>query len=208
MTLPQQLQQRGAGSLLQDEGAQVLAVGHGPHHGVARRSTLGTLAERLEELERVLAVVVAIHLHEAPQRCGAPRRRVARLQRVLERGAQLRAVARRRHGALRDAPLPPRHASEQLRVEIVQRAAQQDRKSTRLNSSHSQISYAVFCLKKKNTRRVSVRRSVSRGAPSGWTSSRCRGRAGSGCVTAESTSWPPSSRQTTPVRSSCTASSL
>src|SRR2546430_17088960 len=27
-----------------------------------------------------------------------------------------------------------------------------DRKSTRLNSSHSQISYAVFCLKKKNAR--------------------------------------------------------
>src|SRR2546427_7132971 len=30
-----------------------------------------------------------------------------------------------------------------------------DRKSTRLNSSHSQISYAVFCLKKKNIRRPS-----------------------------------------------------
>src|SRR2546430_10047704 len=28
-----------------------------------------------------------------------------------------------------------------------------DRKSTRLNSSHSQISYAVFCLKKKNSNR-------------------------------------------------------
>src|SRR2546428_8777424 len=27
----------------------------------------------------------------------------------------------------------------------------QDRKSTRLNSSHDQISYAVFCLKKKNS---------------------------------------------------------
>src|SRR2546430_7552751 len=27
-----------------------------------------------------------------------------------------------------------------------------DRKSTRLNSSHSQISYAVFCLKKKKTK--------------------------------------------------------
>src|SRR2546421_2885855 len=27
-----------------------------------------------------------------------------------------------------------------------------DRKSTRLNSSHDQISYAVFCLKKKNLR--------------------------------------------------------
>src|SRR3712207_8710924 len=29
---------------------------------------------------------------------------------------------------------------------------QLDRKSTRLNSSHANISYAVFCLKKKNTR--------------------------------------------------------
>src|SRR2546430_3315287 len=36
----------------------------------------------------------------------------------------------------------------------VNRALQialRDRKSTRLNSSHSQISYAVFCLKKKTT---------------------------------------------------------
>src|SRR5256885_12754828 len=31
-------------------------------------------------------------------------------------------------------------------------AAHQDRKSTRLNSSHLVISYAVFCLKKKNQR--------------------------------------------------------
>src|SRR5205085_9435715 len=31
--------------------------------------------------------------------------------------------------------------------------AKADRKSTRLNSSHSQISYAVFCLKKKKHRR-------------------------------------------------------
>src|SRR3712207_8284155 len=30
------------------------------------------------------------------------------------------------------------------------RAADGDRKSTRLNSSHANISYAVFCLKKKN----------------------------------------------------------
>src|SRR2546430_8835648 len=30
-----------------------------------------------------------------------------------------------------------------------ERIARRDRKSTRLNSSHSQISYAVFCLKKK-----------------------------------------------------------
>src|SRR2546430_13453878 len=33
----------------------------------------------------------------------------------------------------------------------LQTVPKRDRKSTRLNSSHSQISYAVFCLKKKKT---------------------------------------------------------
>src|SRR3712207_7621228 len=39
------------------------------------------------------------------------------------------------------------------RADLVQqqRAAFGDRKSTRLNSSHANISYAVFCLKKKKT---------------------------------------------------------
>src|SRR2546427_4656002 len=38
---------------------------------------------------------------------------------------------------------------------------QTDRKSTRLNSSHSQISYAVFCLKKKTRRLNSSHRQIS-----------------------------------------------
>src|SRR5258707_7870981 len=39
-------------------------------------------------------------------------------------------------------------------------ALHQDRKSTRLNSSHANISYAVFCLKKKtSTRRAVLRQS-------------------------------------------------
>src|SRR5690606_42140832 len=37
-------------------------------------------------------------------------------------------------------------------VRLAQRACQ-DRKSTRLNSSHVKISYAVFCLKKKKRKR-------------------------------------------------------
>src|SRR5207249_5862784 len=36
--------------------------------------------------------------------------------------------------------------------DLVQGQADQDRKSTRLNSSHVSISYAVFCLKKKKTK--------------------------------------------------------
>src|SRR2546430_8871146 len=46
-------------------------------------------------------------------------------------------------------------AGGQVHVPLLQRRLRpaRDRKSTRLNSSHSQISYAVFCLKKKKTRR-------------------------------------------------------
>src|SRR2546430_4194883 len=40
-----------------------------------------------------------------------------------------------------------------------------DRKSTRLNSSHSQISYAVFCLKKKKNKQHSVRLGEGSAAP-------------------------------------------
>src|SRR2546430_10082979 len=40
------------------------------------------------------------------------------------------------------------HVGIVLALEVSRVA--RDRKSTRLNSSHSQISYAVFCLKKKN----------------------------------------------------------
>src|SRR5688572_30867385 len=37
-----------------------------------------------------------------------------------------------------------------------QDALGEDRKSTRLNSSHSQISYAVFCLKKKKKKKKKI----------------------------------------------------
>src|SRR2546430_4762862 len=45
---------------------------------------------------------------------------------------------------LRDVPVAGQLVRERPHV-----AGALDRKSTRLNSSHSQISYAVFCLKKK-----------------------------------------------------------
>src|SRR3712207_7516679 len=66
-----------------------------------------------------------------------------------ERGHLLPRPRRQRHRGL---PRPPRggmapHARG--RAADVERPAR-DRKSTRLNSSHANISYAVFCLKKKN----------------------------------------------------------
>src|SRR3712207_7456277 len=84
---------------------------------------------------------------------------------TLFRSEQLRLVEVRRHergqrDQLRGDRLHGAALEEQVarggdhhRVEHVMRKAvlaDADRKSTRLNSSHANISYAVFCLKKKN----------------------------------------------------------
>src|SRR2546428_2185277 len=57
---------------------------------------------------------------------------------------------RSRLAVLRRCPhrLAPARAPDEVGERDHER---EDRKSTRLNSSHDQISYAVFCLKKKNT---------------------------------------------------------
>src|SRR2546430_12638153 len=61
-----------------------------------------------------------------------------------------RSQARRLSRDVRSAPQRPRG-----------RHPAQDRKSTRLNSSHSQISYAVFCLKKKKKKHILSYRETS-----------------------------------------------
>src|SRR2546430_9536401 len=66
-------------------------------------------------------------------------------------------------------------------IELLRRRrarGQRDRKSTRLNSSHSQISYAVFCLKKKKntTTQLAVRALAH-------TPSRCARRTSPPCLT-------------------------
>src|SRR2546430_6827410 len=62
--------------------------------------------------------------------------------------------SRGEQGELRFAPgsslRDERGSSWDVEGPLAVLATSQDRKSTRLNSSHSQISYAVFCLKKKN----------------------------------------------------------
>src|SRR3712207_7972819 len=47
-------------------------------------------------------------------------------------------------------------------LRVLQNLAEIDRKSTRLNSSHANISYAVFCLKKKKSAQKSPRSTSSR----------------------------------------------
>src|SRR2546422_2352827 len=62
-----------------------------------------------------------------------------------------------RHLDLRLAALLATHDQHVARRVNPQPAAGLDRKSTRLNSSHGYISYAVFCLKKKNSASVGKR---------------------------------------------------
>src|SRR5256886_6198588 len=64
-----------------------------------------------------------------------------------------RRPARSKRGAPGGAGGPAQRATARRNVATsFTRAFRSDRKSTRLNSSHSQISYAVFCLKKKKRR--------------------------------------------------------
>src|SRR3712207_6888687 len=58
-------------------------------------------------------------------------------------------LARRPPAPQREERREGAHAEEQAPVVEVEHD-REDRKSTRLNSSHANISYAVFCLKKKN----------------------------------------------------------
>src|SRR5690625_5387762 len=59
-------------------------------------------------------------------------------------------------GYIRRDPTKPR-AIEILDKSIDRNIPKEDRKSTRLNSSHVAISYAVFCLKKKKTQQIETR---------------------------------------------------
>src|SRR5688572_32562552 len=69
---------------------------------------------------------------------------------------RLESESRRRQQARSALGAPEDRARELAaavaRGEAAAAALQADRKSTRLNSSHSQISYAVFCLKKKKNK--------------------------------------------------------
>src|SRR5205085_4511736 len=81
---------------------------------------------------------------------------------ILHHDRRIREVVERRHADARPAGRAAalRRDAAQVRTGSAHRSraarrkrrpgpADRDRKSTRLNSSHSQISYAVFCLKKK-----------------------------------------------------------
>src|SRR5205085_12514833 len=80
-----------------------------------------------------------------------PTRRSSDLS-CVNRSTLLSWMARSASAAAHSRPLPSRRSTAARRsCQPGRQGPGVDRKSTRLNSSHSQISYAVFCLKKKKT---------------------------------------------------------
>src|SRR2546430_10495729 len=67
-----------------------------------------------------------------------------------------RAVAGEGDGSTAHPAAPRQDERGAVESDALRAVPYEDRKSTRLNSSHSQISYAVFCLKKKTHERHST----------------------------------------------------
>src|SRR2546426_3599432 len=66
--------------------------------------------------------------------------------------SQSRHNARRRRGRCSDSAVLRVWRMTRTLSDLIKLSRRRDRKSTRLNSSHLVISYAVFCLKKKKTK--------------------------------------------------------
>src|SRR5437764_7541191 len=64
-------------------------------------------------------------------------------------------------GVALEDPLPAEQLEAVDQLELLSRERVLDRKSTRLNSSHRCISYAVFCLKKKKKEEKTNRQHIS-----------------------------------------------
>src|SRR2546430_5617745 len=98
--------------------------------------------------------IYTLSLHDALPICYVPHRKPGR-DRALDSGARGSRLGRARDraappGAPGQRPAPGQPES---RPRGTGQPGDLDRKSTRLNSSHSQISYAVFCLQKTRTKR-------------------------------------------------------
>src|SRR2546422_1716713 len=82
-------------------------------------------------------------------RARPPSRRTGRLEHAASRGARCETPRGRLSAAAADSCRLAPSTEAAVQAAGADRLTARDRKSTRLNSSHGYISYAVFCLKKK-----------------------------------------------------------
>src|SRR5256886_3013679 len=107
--------------------------------------------DRLAAMEAFVRVIEAGSFSGAAKQLRVGQPAVSKTIAQLEDRLGVRLLLRSTHG------LTPTDAGRDF-YEHAKRSIEdvRDRKSTRLNSSHSQISYAVFCLKKKNKMKTPI----------------------------------------------------
>src|SRR3712207_8046913 len=99
----------------------------------------------------MLHYVFFLRIRRPPRSTLFPYTTLFRSQEVVHLADRVRRRRRRDRVAEPPAGAAERLAQPRDRHRAVAHPRPRDRKSTRLNSSHANISYAVFCLKKKNT---------------------------------------------------------
>src|SRR5689334_24708397 len=92
-------------------------------------------------------------LHRPPRSTLFPYTTLFRSDQVGDQGAEHRPEQRKNEPDAERGERRRRRRAENHREKQRHREPYADRKSTRLNSSHSSISYAVFCLKKKKKKK-------------------------------------------------------
>src|SRR5947209_398516 len=144
--------------------------------GAAESNTLEKIIDRLAAFEPVSLPVISLYLNAQSNEHGRQDFERFLRKEFSERARTFKAHTPERESFDRDAERINEYLANELRpetngaaifacagaggfFEAIQLAApiedhRLDRKSTRLNSSHANISYAVFCLKKKKKRQM------------------------------------------------------
>src|SRR2546427_5938037 len=137
--------------------------------GVARRSCCRRWRPSTAGTRNASSKPAAARPTSRPTRGGNPVSTCSRFRRKSSKkpGTRPGNGPGKREGGRGGDPAHRQHADRAARAaaragQAAPRRAGRDRKSTRLNSSHSQISYAVFCLKKKKKKVIDDRTSTQK----------------------------------------------
>src|SRR5690606_28107956 len=160
---PRLIHRRGVQAALGEVGARLSPELAEPASGLGEREPIEARQKHLDGDEHLLAVALAEVSKDVLVRLGEVEAQgeigdgVPAVLPLIEHREERRVLGLRQVGedSVRQ-PREQRPSARELRLveavddERLEDLAVADRKSTRLNSSHVKISYAVFCLKKKN----------------------------------------------------------
>src|SRR5436190_9415219 len=132
-------------NLFQELDAVIHLLMEAKHWGLRKSRNATSLNSRLKSLDTLKVKIISVTFRRVIRMI--PYTTLFRSGRHSRSGASAIGLPRLSPRRTRGATTPARCASR--RSSAAMSSSSQDRKRTRLNSSHTVISYAVFCLKKK-----------------------------------------------------------